>query len=99
MTNPASKPIGPGYSSLSAPDDPIAGTRETPFDVDVLRLQQLKDALFAAWEQAPENGIPTALVDLAATYANMLRLQQSLKSQAAIPLGKSRAPQTGYKIR
>jgi hypothetical protein len=39
------------------------------------RLECFKQALFDAFLAAPKNGVPTALVDLAATYTSALRLQ------------------------
>ena len=42
-------------------------------------FENLKQAPFQAFVAAPKTGIPTALVDLAATYTSALRLQMTLK--------------------
>ena len=56
------------------------------------RLENLKQALFQAFVAAPKTGIPTALVDLAATYTSALRLQMTLKGYASVPKGSFKAP-------
>lgn len=56
------------------------------------RLENLKQALFQAFVAAPKSGIPTALVDLAATYTSALRLQMTLKGYASVPKGSFKAP-------
>lgn len=56
------------------------------------RLENLKHALFQAFVAAPKIGIPTALVDLAATYTSALRLQMTLKGYASVPKGSFKAP-------
>jgi hypothetical protein len=49
------------------------------------RLEELKQALWAAFVAAPAHGIPMPLVELTATYANIVRLQINLRSTAATP--------------
>lgn len=56
------------------------------------RLESFKQALFAAFMAAPKNGIPTALVDLAATYTSALRLQLTLRGYGAVPTRSAKAP-------
>ncbi|WP_287389526.1 hypothetical protein [Ralstonia sp.] len=56
------------------------------------RLENLKQALFQAFVAAPKTGIPTALVDLAATYTSALRLQMTLKGYASVPKGSFKSP-------
>ena len=56
------------------------------------RLENLKQALFQAFVAAPKTGIPTALVDLAATYTSALRLQMTLKGYASVRKGSFKAP-------
>jgi hypothetical protein len=49
---------------------------------EALKLEALKDALWAAFKATPENNIPTPLLDLASIYTSALRLQLSLISHA-----------------
>ena len=56
------------------------------------RLESFKQALYAAFLAAPKTGIPTALVDLAATYTSALRLQLTLRSFSAVPTKSVKAP-------
>jgi hypothetical protein len=56
------------------------------------RLESFKAALFAAFLAAPKSGIPTALVDLAATYTSALRLQLTLRGYSAVPTKAAKAP-------
>lgn len=49
---------------------------------EALKLEALKDALWAAFKAAPETNIPTPLLDLASIYTSALRLQLSLISYA-----------------
>jgi hypothetical protein len=56
------------------------------------RLESFKQALFAAFLAAPKTGIPTALVDLAATYTSALRLQLTLRGYSAVPTKTTKAP-------
>lgn len=56
------------------------------------KLESFKQALYAAFIAAPISGIPTALVDLAATYTSALRLQLSLRGYSAVPKQAVRAP-------
>jgi hypothetical protein len=48
-------------------------------------LESIKQVLFAAFMAASKIGIPTALVDLAATYTSALRLQLTLRGYSAVP--------------
>jgi hypothetical protein len=84
------------YSSLRSIAEPEVGkargaavASSLPAEHDYLtieadRLECFKQALFAAFLAAPKSGIPTALVDLAATYTSALRLQMSLKGYGAV---------------
>lgn len=56
------------------------------------KLEGFKQALYAAFIAAPKSGIPTALVDLAATYTSTLRLQLSLRGYSAVPTKSVKAP-------
>ena len=56
------------------------------------RLEELKQALFTAFVAAPKAGIPTALVDLAATYTSALRLQMALRGYSTMPVRSAKAP-------
>jgi hypothetical protein len=56
------------------------------------RLESFKQALFAAFLAAPKVGIPTALVDLAATYTSALRLQMSLRGLDAVQVRTAKVP-------
>jgi hypothetical protein len=56
------------------------------------KLEGLKQALYAAFIAAPKSGIPTALIDLAATYTSALRLQLTLKGFSAVPTKSVKAP-------
>ena len=60
--------------------------------IEADRLENLKLALYAAFVDAPKTGIPTALVDLAATYTSALRLQMSLRGYSAMPTRSVKAP-------
>lgn len=59
------------------------------------RLESFKQALFAAFLAAPKSGIPTALIDLAATYTSALRLQMTLRGYSAVPMRAAKAPLFG----
>jgi hypothetical protein len=76
-------PAGP-TTTLAAETDYLAAEAD--------RLENLKQALFQAFVAAPKTGIPTALVDLAATYTSALRLQMTLKGYASMPKGSFKAP-------
>ena len=74
-------------------DAASAPTAETDYlAAEADRLENLKQALFQAFVAAPKTGIPTALVDLAATYTSALRLQMTLKGYASVPKGSFKAP-------
>jgi hypothetical protein len=62
---------------------PIAAAEPDYLAIEADKLENLKQALYAAFVAAPKAGIPTALVDLAATYTSALRLQMSLKGVSA----------------
>ena len=79
------------------PASPAGAGSTPPAETDYLaaeadRLENLKQALFQAFVAAPKTGIPTALVDLAATYTSALRLQMTLKGYASVPKGSFKAP-------
>lgn len=59
------------------------------------KLEGFKQALYAAFIAAPKSGIPTALVDLAATYTSALRLQMTLRGLSALPTKSAKAPMFG----
>lgn len=66
---------------------------DTAYLVDETRkLESLKEALFEAFLAAPSSGIPTALVDLAATYTSALRLQLTLMGYTSSPHRSYRSP-------
>lgn len=78
-------------TSLAGPStSPVAETDYLAAEAD--RLENLKQALFQAFVAAPKSGIPTALVDLAATYTSALRLQMTLKGYASVPKGSFKSP-------
>lgn len=56
------------------------------------KLEGFKQARYAAFLAAPKSGIPTALVDLAATYTSALRLQMTLRGLSAVPTKSVKAP-------
>ena len=56
------------------------------------KLESFKQALYAAFLAAPKSGIPTALIDLAATYTSALRLQLTLRGFSAVPTKSVKAP-------
>ncbi len=60
--------------------------------IEADKLENLKQALYAAFVAAPKAGIPTALVDLAATYTSALRLQMSLRGLSTMPARSVKAP-------
>ena len=64
----------------------------TTLTAEAEKLENLKQALYAAFEAAPQDGIPTALVDLVAAYTSALRLQMSLRSSSSMPARSNRAP-------
>ena len=59
------------------------------------KLENLKQALYSAFVAAPKTGIPTALVDLAATYTSVLRLQMTLRGYASVPKASFKAQMFG----
>ena len=92
------------YASLHTPPngDALKGrgdapAQPAPLEPDHLaaeadRLENLKQALYAAFLAAPKAGIPTALVDLAATYTSALRLQLTLKGYSSMSKRAAKAP-------
>jgi hypothetical protein len=92
------------YAALHAASDGDAAKAQrgassgaAPVEPDVLaaeadRLESLKQALYSAFLAAPTAGIPTALVDLAATYTSALRLQLTLKGLGNVPARSFKAP-------
>ena len=98
------QPTNTPYASLhAAPDKDAARARgdapvqAAPVEPDYLaaeadKLENLKQALYAAFVAAPKSGIPTALVDLAATYTSALRLQMTLRGLSTMPVRSAKAP-------
>ena len=78
-------------ASVAAPA-PIAPAEPDYLAAEADRLENLKQALYAAFEAAPKAGIPTALVDLAATYTSALRLQLTLRGYSTMPVRLAKAP-------
>ncbi len=60
--------------------------------IEADRLEDIKQALYAAFVAAPKVGIPTALVDFAAAYTSTLRLQMSLKGYSGVQARSVKAP-------
>ena len=75
-------------------DAPVQGAPAEPdyLMAEADKLESLKQALYAAFVAAPKAGIPTALVDLAATYTSALRLQMSLRGFSTMPARATKAP-------
>ena len=73
-------------------DAPIAPAEPDYLAIEADNLENLKQALYAAFVAAPKAGIPTALVDLAATYTSALRLQMSLRGFSTMPARSAKAP-------
>ena len=98
------QPPNTPYAALHAAPDKDAAKARTdapahspPAEPDYLaveadKLECLKQALFAAFVAAPKAGIPTALVDLAATYTSALRLQMTLRGLSTMPVRSAKAP-------
>ena len=98
------QPPATPYAALhAAPDKDAAKARSdapaqgAPAEPDYLmaeadKLESLKQALYAAFVAAPKAGIPTALVDLAATYTSALRLQMALRGYSTMPARSAKAP-------
>ena len=103
-TNAEQRQTHTPYAALhAAPDKGAAKARAdapaqaAPAETDYLaieagKLENLKLALYAAFEAAPKAGIPTALVDLAATYTSALRLQMTLRGLSSMPARSAKAP-------
>ena len=101
------QPSNTPYAALhAAPDKDAAKARgdapaqSAPAEPDYLmaeadKLESLKQALYAAFVAAPKSGIPTALVDLAATYTSALRLQMTLRGYSTMPARSAKAPMFG----
>ena len=71
---------GSGAPKPSAGDAPVTPTAPNDFAVEAENLKQLRGALWAAFEAAPEAGVPNTLIDLTIAYTNALRLQLNLRS-------------------
>ena len=102
-TNADHRPPNTPYAALHAATDKDAAARGTApahtaasepdyLSVEADKLENLKQALYAAFVAAPKAGIPTALVDLAATYTSALRLQMSLRGYSTMPARSAKAP-------
>jgi hypothetical protein len=89
--------LHPAHDTSAAKASSDAPAQSAPAEPDYLtaeadKLESFKQALFAAFLAAPKSGIPTALVDLAATYTSVLRLQMSLKGYSAVSARLTKAP-------
>lgn len=66
------------------------------------KLEQLRAALWAAFQAGPEGGLPATLIDLTMAYTNALRLELSLlglaKPRAAGPAGMRLPPALRAKV-
>ena len=78
---------------LPRSDAPASAATDEPnyLAAEADRLEGFKQALYAAFLAAPKTGIPTALVDLAATYTSALRLQLTLRGYSAMPQRTAKA--------
>jgi len=99
VANAEQRPSSPPYSALRAVGDDRGAARGATAQPDAAylteeteKLESLKRALFDAFLAAPSSGIPTPLVDLAATYTNALRLQLTLMGYTASPRRSYRSP-------
>jgi hypothetical protein len=96
--------LHPAHDNSAAKARGDAPAQSTPAEPDYLiaeadKLESFKQALFAAFLAAPRSGIPTALVDLAATYTSMLRTQMTLRGFSAVPTKSAKAPMFGVNRR
>ena len=73
-------------------DGPIPKAEPDYLTIEADRLEEIKQALYAAFLAAPKAGIPTGLVDFAATYTSALRLQMSLKGYSGVQARSVKAP-------
>ena len=92
--------LHPAHDTSAAKARSDAAVQTVPVEPDYLtaeadRLESFKQALFAAFLAAPKAGIPTALVELAATYASMLRTQMTLRGYSTLPTKSAKAPMFG----
>lgn len=83
---------GPGDAARESAPRSSAAAEPDALAAEADRLESLKQALYSAFLAAPTAGIPTALVDLAATYTSALRLQLSLKGLRSMPARSVKAP-------
>ncbi len=101
-TNPAHRQSSSTpYAALHAPADkaaqqppdaPVQAVEPDYLASEADKLEEIKQALYAAFLAAPKAGIPTALVDLAATYTSALRLQMSLRGIRGVQARSAKAP-------
>ena len=88
---PSRKPYEPPYAALrvadtASPDkvepQPASAAHDMPpadgFGREAEKLEQLRAALWAAFEAGPAAGIPATLIDLTIAYTNALRLELNL---------------------
>ena len=76
------------YANLRPADDPAgipAGLDDATITVEIERLAQVRQILWAMLLAAPKNGISRDVVDLAATYASNVRLQINLAALRSLP--------------
>ena len=62
------------------PDDQARDKAAQEFADEAVKLKQLREALWAAFEAGPAAGLPNTLIDLTIAYTNALRLQLNLRS-------------------
>jgi hypothetical protein len=86
-----------GEAAKARNDAPVQTAPAEPdyLTVEADKLEGFKQALYAAFIAAPKSGIPTALVDLAATYTSALRLQLTLRGFSTMPKTTVKAPLFG----
>ncbi len=70
---------GEGELAAPAPTIPVTDSAATDyFAQEAGKLEQLRAALWQAFQSGPAIGIPVVLVDLTIAYTNALRLELSL---------------------
>lgn len=90
-----SVPAGDGVKVRGAATAQSSPPEPDYLTIEADRLEHVKQSLYAALLAAPSAGIPTALVDLAATYTSALRLQMTLKGYTSVTQRSLRAPAFG----
>jgi hypothetical protein len=77
-------------------DGSLATNVANDFQVEVEKLKQLREALWAAFEAGPEGGLPNTLIDLTIAYTNALRLQLNLRSVSSRQAKPNPQPSPSY---